>query len=186
MIRAYLDAADARDYVVGAHVWNFADFQAVQSIRRVGGMNLKGVFTRDRKPKMAAHALRERWTKADDKVSAPESKIPEAPQLNGKDPGAPVETMLRQLAASLDGKRPGLTKTLKFDLLDSGIYRIVIKDGAAHLENGDGEADASMRVKLADAVKVFTGKLNPMVAVMTGKIKLSGDAMAFTILQTQD
>ncbi len=67
MIRAYLDVAGARDYVVGTHVWNFADFQAVQSIRRVGGMNLKGVFTRDRKPKMAAHFLRERWS-GDDEV----------------------------------------------------------------------------------------------------------------------
>jgi beta-glucuronidase len=26
-------------------------------------MNLKGVFTQDRKPKMAAHFLRERWQK---------------------------------------------------------------------------------------------------------------------------
>jgi hypothetical protein len=28
---------------------------------RFGGMNLKGVFTRDRRPKMAAHALRRLW-----------------------------------------------------------------------------------------------------------------------------
>jgi len=30
---------------------------------RAGGLNHKGVFTRDRQPKMAAHFLRERWAK---------------------------------------------------------------------------------------------------------------------------
>jgi beta-glucuronidase len=29
----------------------------------MGGMNLKGVFTRDRQPKLAAHRLRELWHK---------------------------------------------------------------------------------------------------------------------------
>lgn len=62
-IRGYLDVAASKDFVAGMHIWNFADFQAVQSTNRVDGMNLKGVFTRDRKPKMAAHLLRERWAK---------------------------------------------------------------------------------------------------------------------------
>jgi beta-glucuronidase len=62
-IKAYLDVADTKDFVAGMHVWAFADFKTGQSIIRFGGMNYKGVFTRDRKPKMAAHYLRERWTK---------------------------------------------------------------------------------------------------------------------------
>lgn len=45
---------------VGEQVWNFADFQTSNGIHRVDG-NRKGVFTRDRKPKSAAHALRTRW-----------------------------------------------------------------------------------------------------------------------------
>lgn len=45
---------------VGEHVWNFADFQTAPGIHRVDG-NKKGVFTRDRKPKSAAFALRRRW-----------------------------------------------------------------------------------------------------------------------------
>ena len=61
LLRLYLDVADKKTFVVGAHVWNFADFRTPQSIRRVGGHNLKGVFTRDRRPKLAAHQLRERW-----------------------------------------------------------------------------------------------------------------------------
>ena len=62
-LAGYLDVAAARPFVIGLHVWNFADFQAVQSVNRIGGMNLKGVFTRQREPKMAAHMLRERWTR---------------------------------------------------------------------------------------------------------------------------
>jgi len=46
--------------VVGEQVWNFADFHTPGSAFRVDG-NKKGVFTRDRRPKAAAHALRTRW-----------------------------------------------------------------------------------------------------------------------------
>ncbi|KAL3496563.1 glycosyl hydrolases family 2, TIM barrel domain-containing protein [Aspergillus germanicus] len=52
---------DRVDAVVGEHVWNFADFQTSLQVFRVDG-NKKGVFTRDRRPKAAAFALRERWT----------------------------------------------------------------------------------------------------------------------------
>jgi beta-glucuronidase len=53
---------DRVDAVVGEQVWNFADFTTTSGIMRVGG-NKKGVFTRDRQPKAAAHALRRRWRK---------------------------------------------------------------------------------------------------------------------------
>jgi beta-glucuronidase len=46
--------------VVGEQVWNFADFGTVPGVLRVGG-NKKGVFTRERRPKAAAHVLRRRW-----------------------------------------------------------------------------------------------------------------------------
>ncbi|MCA2216679.1 beta-glucuronidase [Jidongwangia harbinensis] len=63
---AYLDmnhrVFDRIDAVVGEQVWNFADFATTSGIMRVGG-NRKGVFTRDRHPKAAAHALRRRWRK---------------------------------------------------------------------------------------------------------------------------
>jgi beta-glucuronidase len=62
-IKAYLDVAATKDFVTGMHVWAFADFKTSQGIIRFGGMNYKGVFTRDRKPKMAAHYLRSQWLK---------------------------------------------------------------------------------------------------------------------------
>ena len=61
---AYHAVFDSIDAVVGEHVWNFADFQTSAGIIRVDG-NKKGVFTRDRRPKAAAHTLRARWTAAE-------------------------------------------------------------------------------------------------------------------------
>ncbi|MFF4618948.1 glycoside hydrolase family 2 TIM barrel-domain containing protein [Nonomuraea jabiensis] len=62
--QAYLEmnhrVFDRVEAFVGEHVWNFADFQTSHGIHRVDG-NKKGVFTRDRRPKAAAHALRARW-----------------------------------------------------------------------------------------------------------------------------
>ena len=52
---------DEFDFVVGEQAWNFADFMTSQGMLRVQG-NKKGLFTRDRKPKLAAHYFRERWT----------------------------------------------------------------------------------------------------------------------------
>lgn len=53
---------DEMENVVGEQVWNFADFATSQSLLRVQG-NKKGIFTRDRKPKMVAHYLKDRWNR---------------------------------------------------------------------------------------------------------------------------
>ena len=51
----------SRPFVVGEQIWNMCDFKTGQSVRRMGSMNYKGVFTRDRRPKLAAHRLRAIW-----------------------------------------------------------------------------------------------------------------------------
>ncbi|MDO5299698.1 MAG: beta-glucuronidase [Clostridia bacterium] len=51
---------DRRSFVVGELPWNFADFEAQPGPMRPGG-NRKGLFTRDRQPKLAAHYFRSRW-----------------------------------------------------------------------------------------------------------------------------
>jgi len=63
LIKSYLDMANSKDCVTGMFVSNFADYKTPQSIIRLGGFNRKGVLTRDRRPKVAAHFLRERWGK---------------------------------------------------------------------------------------------------------------------------
>lgn len=62
IIAAQYEEARRRPWVIGAHVWAFADFKTSQSFTRIV-MNRKGVFTRDRQPKLAAHRLRELWSK---------------------------------------------------------------------------------------------------------------------------
>ena len=57
---AISECLDERDFVIGEMPWNFADFATCQGPMRVGG-NKKGLFTRDRKPKMAAHYFKKRW-----------------------------------------------------------------------------------------------------------------------------
>lgn len=51
-----------RPYVIGAHIWAFADFRTAQTISRIVN-NHKGVFTRDRQPKLLAHVLKDLWKK---------------------------------------------------------------------------------------------------------------------------
>ena len=54
------ECLDEREFVIGEMPWNFADFATCQGPMRAGG-NRKGLFTRDRRPKMAAHYFRKRW-----------------------------------------------------------------------------------------------------------------------------
>jgi putative sterol carrier protein len=139
---------------------------------------MKGVFTRDRRPKMAAHFLRERWTR-------PPTQLAEAKAM---EPAATAETppffqALTRVAQKLDEQNPETTATLKFNLTGEGIYRLVIEEGHCRAEQGDGEATAAVTMKAQDAVKLMTGKLNPVAAMMTGKFKVEGDLKTLMILQ---
>jgi len=62
LIARYHDLFRSKPFVVGEHVWNLCDFKTGQGTHRVGALNLKGVFTRDRRPKLAAHTLRKLWS----------------------------------------------------------------------------------------------------------------------------
>jgi beta-galactosidase/beta-glucuronidase len=60
----YIELLRQKPYVIGEHIWNLCDFKTSQGITRMGGMNYKGVFTRDRRLKLAAHRIREIWDKS--------------------------------------------------------------------------------------------------------------------------
>lgn len=62
LIERLLRVAAERDFVAGTHVWAFADFATAQAEHRPQSVNFKGVFTRDRRPKLAARRLRDLWT----------------------------------------------------------------------------------------------------------------------------
>ncbi|MFD2306943.1 beta-glucuronidase [Enterococcus termitis] len=58
--KANFNVLDELDYVIGEHLWNFADFETAPNIRRIDG-NKKGIFTRDRRPKSIAFEIKKRW-----------------------------------------------------------------------------------------------------------------------------
>lgn len=61
IITRTIEVLRQKPYVIGEHVWNMCDFKTSQGVGRAGALNHKGVFTRDRRPKLAAHRLRELW-----------------------------------------------------------------------------------------------------------------------------
>lgn len=62
-IRLFCETLDALPFMIGEHVWNLCDFMTKQGLNRVCG-NRKGIHTRDRQPKLAAHYLKRRWQAA--------------------------------------------------------------------------------------------------------------------------
>ena len=50
-----------RGFFVGELPWNMFDFATDQSVTRVGGLNRKGLFTRQRQPKAAAFVIKNRY-----------------------------------------------------------------------------------------------------------------------------
>jgi beta-glucuronidase len=59
-IAGYYKTICAKSYCIGSHIWAFADFRTAQHTTRIINNN-KGVFTRERQPKLAAHLLRQLW-----------------------------------------------------------------------------------------------------------------------------
>ncbi len=59
-LEQYIAMLRSKRYVIGEHVWNFADFRTSQHFRRVV-LNMKGIFTRTRQPKAAAFRLKQLW-----------------------------------------------------------------------------------------------------------------------------
>ena len=54
------DVFDQYPFLIWEHTWNFADFATIQGLMRVDG-NKKGLFTRERRPKLAAHYFKNHW-----------------------------------------------------------------------------------------------------------------------------
>ncbi len=61
--------------------------------------------------------------------------------------------------------------SIKFDCGADGV--IVLADGAA--TTTDRKTDCTLSISQDNLVKLLTGKLNPMMGMATGKLKLTGD-----------
>jgi putative sterol carrier protein len=71
----------------------------------------------------------------------------------------------------------GLGRTVKLDLKGEGVIHV---DGA-RVTNDDAPADLTVFVSRADLVALGKGELDPMRAVMTGRMKLSDMTLAFSL-----
>jgi len=64
LLGVYAALAEKHPWLAGVHVWNLNDFRTPQMHIRAAGLNHKGVFSRLREPKMAAHSLKRAWAAA--------------------------------------------------------------------------------------------------------------------------
>jgi putative sterol carrier protein len=71
-------------------------------------------------------------------------------------------------------KAPNLGKSLKLDLGD-GIIHIDMTGETAVVTNEDKEADTVVTTTVDVLDQLRSGNLNPMMAMMGGKIKIKGD-----------
>ncbi len=81
--------------------------------------------------------------------------------------------IIENLNSKAEGAAP-IGGTMKFILGGSAYY--IDGNGAKNVfSEEDKEADCSISMSEASFHKLVAGKLNPMMAVMTGKIKIKGD-----------
>lgn len=68
-------------------------------------------------------------------------------------------------------KAGGLDKSVKFDFGDDGV---VLASGS-EVSGDDGDADCTISVAKDDFIALASGSLDPMMAFMSGKLKVAGD-----------
>ncbi len=96
--------------------------------------------------------------------------------------------ILNKLPSTVDpAKIAGMNATVVFDLSgdNGGQWTLKIVDGAANVSDGaDPGAAATIKMSDTDYVAMTSGSLNPMMAFMSGKIKVEGDLNTVMKLQS--
>ncbi len=76
--------------------------------------------------------------------------------------------------------RPGLPKSLKLDFKGEGFIHV---DGQT-VTNDDAEADCTVVVSCEDLEAMAKGQLDPMSAMLRGRLKIKGDMAVAMQLQS--
>lgn len=89
---------------------------------------------------------------------------------------ATLEELTQRVAAAV-GEGSGLGKSFKVDLRGEGFIHI---DGGA-VTNDDKPADLTVSISQKDLKALAAGELNPMTAVITGRLKVSDMGLAMSL-----
>ena len=92
---------------------------------------------------------------------------------------ATVAEITDRLRAAMKG-RPGLPKSLKLDFKGEGFIHV---DGQA-VTNADAPADCTVVVSREDLAALARGELDPMSAMLRGRLKIKGDMAVAMQLQS--
>jgi len=85
-----------------------------------------------------------------------------------------LEQITEQMRSRV-GASANLRKSVKFDFGDDGVVRIDDSVSPAVVDNQNVPTDCTVKVGMADFTDMATGKQNPQMAFMMGKLKVEGD-----------
>jgi putative sterol carrier protein len=101
---------------------------------------------------------------------------------------ANLQTIFDSMSERFQADKAGdLDMTIQFDLSGDGggQWYANIEDGAMSVNKGSAEApSATLKMDADDFAKMSNGDLNPMMAFMSGKIKVDGDLNSVMKFQT--
>ncbi len=85
-----------------------------------------------------------------------------------------LQTITQKIASAV-GENSGLGKVIKIDFGDAGKILIDAASVPNVVSNDDGPADTTIQITIDDLMAMAKGALDPMMAFMTGKLKVQGD-----------
>ena len=80
-------------------------------------------------------------------------------------------------------KLAGMSNSYLFDIEGEGQWLVEVADGALTVNEGSGDADATISTSSDVFEQIVSGEQNPTTAYMTGKLKIKGDMGAAMKLQ---
>ena len=93
-----------------------------------------------------------------------------------------LRDLLTHTVQELDGRYPGVTTSILFELTDGNAYRLIVDRGQCRLESGSGEAHATASAGEQVLIDLLTGKLDADYALQAGKVQVEGDFRVLTTL----
>ena len=99
-----------------------------------------------------------------------------------------VAEIFSNMSGNFNAEKAGdLNASVVFDLSgdEGGAWTVVVADGKCNIQEGASDAPtATIKMAASDYEDMTSGKLNPMMAFMSGKIKVDGDLNTVMKFQT--